>query len=608
MSEEYEKLGFMAGLEIHQQLEGKKLFCSCPTVIREDEPDVVVSRQLRASVGESGEVDVAAAHEQRKQKTFVYQGYHDTTCLVELDEEPVSAPNPLAVETAVMVSEMLSMKRFSPVHVMRKVVVDGSNTSGFQRTMAVASDGVLKDVRIDRLCLEEDSCKVISRSQEKDVYNLSRLGIPLLEITTKPDIKNPAHLQEIAAELGMVLRSTSRVKRGLGTIRQDVNISIAEGSRVEIKGVQDLDSMPVLAANEVKRQAGLVQIAKENLDMHLEKPIKHLENGRVVDYDGDVTKHFLPSKISWIQSSLKKGKAIAAKITNADGILKRELFENYRVGTELSGYAKAFGFGGLIHSDEDPVKYGLASWNNIRKELKTQKNDAFIVLVGNPDKAWSALNLILYERVEELNRSVPSCVRKANADASTTYLRPMPGSARMYPETDVHPLDISGVAVEVPELLTNRIANLQNKYSIDEGVAKKLIETNRTELFEEWKDKVGISTTLNILTAKEKEMLTRYDVEVNISQIAPTLFAEITAENISGSSIDDILQEYGRKGSVDWEKYSKLSEDEVRSIVKEVIASDPDAPMGALMGEAMSRLKGKADGKLVNKLLREEVN
>lgn len=594
MSEEYEALGFKAGLEIHQQLDGHKLFCDCPTVIREDEPDFTVTRQLRASVGESGETDVAASHEQAKQKMFVYQGYQDTTCLVELDEEPVSAPNPVAVETAVMVAEMLEMKRFDKVHVMRKVVVDGSNTSGFQRTMSVASDGILKDVRIDRICLEEDSCKVIERGQEQDVYNLSRLGIPLLEITTKPDIKNPTHLQEIAGEIGMILRSTGRVKRGLGTIRQDVNISIADGTRVEIKGVQDLDTMPLLAENEVNRQKGLVDIAQKHDSFTVQTGL-------------DVTQAFSSSSTKWITSTLKKGSAIAGVLSNVTGLLGTELFEEFRVGTEVSGYAKAWGFGGLIHTDEDPKKYGLKSWDEVRSLANASDTDTVFVLLGDKERATYALKHPITERMHALTQGVPSCVRKANADGSTTYLRPMPGAARMYPETDVHSFDITNIAVDTPELLSDLISRISSEYNIDEGVVSQLARHSRIELFEKWATRLSSALVAEVLASKEKELKKRHDAVFDVDGIAEELFSKLEDESISTSAIDDVLVMFAQNQEVDWSKFKTLDDSAIRTVVREVIAADPDAPMGALMGQAMSRLSGKADGKVVSQMLREEL-
>ena len=593
----FEELGFKAGLEIHQQLSGTKLFCACPTVVREDEPDFEVVRELRASAGESGAVDVAAAHEHRKQKRFVYQGYQDSTCLVELDEEPVSAPSSDALEAAVVVAELLSMKRFDAVHVMRKVVVDGSNTSGFQRTMAVASDGVIGGVRVDRLCLEEDSCRVVSRGQERDVYNLSRLGIPLLEITTKPDITSPQHLQEVASELGMVLRSTGRVKRGLGTIRQDVNISIAQGARVEIKGVQDLEGMPLLAENEVLRQEGLIAIKDK---------ITPLDEDTNVTTD--VTACFKTAK-GWVGEAIKKKeKVVGMRVAQAKGLFGTEFFAGYRFGTEVAGYAKANGFGGIIHSDEKPSKYGLDSWDAVNKKLKVNSSDAFILLVSkNTTLMHTTLGIYLTEAINEIARAgVPSCVRKDNGDGTTTYLRPMPGAARMYPETDVRRVDVSSIEVELPELLTDKAARLSKEYSVSEDVAWQVCRQDRAELFEAWASRLPASLVADVLVVKEKELRRRHEVEFDVEGIAQELFKQLDAGVVSKSAVEDALVMYAKKGSVDWASFKTLSEDEVRKVIKEVVAADPEAPFGALMGAAMGRLGGKADGQLVSKLLREE--
>lgn len=263
----YDELGFRCGIEIHQQLEGKKLFCHCPTEIRKDNPDFKIIRRLRASAGEEGKVDQAALHEQKKQKYFVYQGYNDINCEVELDESPPMPVNQQALKAALQVSKMLNCKIVDEIQVMRKTVIDGSNTSGFQRTMLIGMDGFLevnqKKIRIDTLCLEEEACQIIDRSKDYDAYNLSRLGIPLIEIATAPDISSPEEAKDVAAKLGMILRSTGACKRGIGSIRQDINLSIKGGERVEIKGFQDLRSIPKIMDYEISRHLELLKKGKK---------------------------------------------------------------------------------------------------------------------------------------------------------------------------------------------------------------------------------------------------------------------------------------------------------------------------------------------------------
>ena len=283
---DYSKIGLKCGLEIHQQLDTKKLFCNCPSVLRQDEPDFSIKRKLHAVAGESGEVDIAAKYQTSLNKEFVYQGY-DSTCLVETDEEPPHQLNNDALKIALQISEMLNAKIFPITQIMRKTVVDGSNTSGFQRTVLIARDGFVETkygkVGIDSICLEEDSARKVESSfvslnsfgkeensavkpsgkedaeegNKEVVYRLDRLGIPLIEIATSPDIKDPEQAREVALHIGKILRKC-KVKRGIGTIRQDVNVSVKKGARVELKGVQKPELIEKSVEKEAERQLKFV--------------------------------------------------------------------------------------------------------------------------------------------------------------------------------------------------------------------------------------------------------------------------------------------------------------------------------------------------------------
>ncbi|MCX6746999.1 MAG: Glu-tRNA(Gln) amidotransferase subunit GatE [Candidatus Pacearchaeota archaeon] len=261
---DYEKLGFKSGLEIHQQLDTKKLFCNCPSLLRQDAPDFTLKRNLHAVAGEGGEIDIAAKHESEKKKDFVYEGY-DTTCLVELDESPPYEINIDALKIALEISIFLNAKIFPISQIMRKTVIDGSNTSGFQRTVLLAQGGwiITKNgrVEIDSICLEEDAARIIERKDDRTIYRLDRLGIPLIEIATAPDMRNAEQVREVALYIGKVLRSC-RVKRGIGTIRQDLNLSVKGGNRVEIKGFQDPSMMVQTINKEINRQLALLNEKK----------------------------------------------------------------------------------------------------------------------------------------------------------------------------------------------------------------------------------------------------------------------------------------------------------------------------------------------------------
>jgi Glu-tRNA(Gln) amidotransferase subunit E-like FAD-binding protein len=275
---DYKKLGFKAGLEIHQQLDTHKLFCSCPSVLRNDSPSFKVNRKFHKISGESGEVDVAAKYQHSLNKDFFYEGY-DTTCLVELDEEPPHEINKEALKIALEISCLLNCEIVPLSQVMRKTVINGSNTSGFQRSVMVARGGYIETsegkVGIDSVYLEEDSARPVHAPQgvppssrvggKKDsvTYRLDRLGIPLVEISTMPDLKNAKHVKEAALKIGEILRSC-KVRRGIGTIRQDLNISIKGSNRVEVKGFQDPKIMETCVDLEVLRQKEFLDKKKVN--------------------------------------------------------------------------------------------------------------------------------------------------------------------------------------------------------------------------------------------------------------------------------------------------------------------------------------------------------
>ena len=258
---DYEAIGFKLGLEIHQQLDTHKLFCGCQSVITEDD-DYSFERFLRPTQSELGDVDEAALAEAKKKLCFRYIASNSSTCLVEADEEPPHSVNQEAIDICLTAAALLDAKPVDEIHFMRKIVIDGSNTGGFQRTALVATGGKLGDVGIQTISLEEDAARKLEEKEGVVIYGLDRLGIPLVEIATEPDIKSPEQAREVAERIGQILHVTGMVKRGLGAIRQDVNISVSKGARVEIKGVQSLSSISRVAENEAKRQLRLIGLKK----------------------------------------------------------------------------------------------------------------------------------------------------------------------------------------------------------------------------------------------------------------------------------------------------------------------------------------------------------
>ena len=265
---DYKKIGFKCGIEIHNRLNTKtKLFCNCKPRFSNEKPMLLIKRKLRAVAGELGQVDVAAMYEYLRDRSFFYQCYPEETCLICIDEEPPQSINQEALEIVLQVAKLLKADIPDEIHVMRKTVIDGSNTCAFQRTAIVGLNGILKtsqgNVGITNISLEEESAGIVNQEGKEITYRLDRMGIPLIEIGTAPDIKSPEHAREVAEKLGMMIRSTGKSQRGIGVTRQDVNVSIKGGARVEIKGVQELDMIPQLINNEIKRQQDMIKKGKK---------------------------------------------------------------------------------------------------------------------------------------------------------------------------------------------------------------------------------------------------------------------------------------------------------------------------------------------------------
>ena len=602
----YQEVGLKCGLEIHQQLEGKKLFCACPTLLREDQPDFSIERRVRASAGEGGLIDLAAQQEQNKQKIFVYQGYYDSTCLVEADCEPPHEVNPEALYASLQLSKLVNADIFSIIQVMRKTIVDGSNTSGFQRTALIARGGAVETssgkVNITNISLEEDSCKNISEKDFQKVYSLDRLGIPLIEIGTAPDITSPQQCQETAKKIGMLLRSLPAVKRGLGSIRQDVNVSIKGGARTEIKGAQDLRQLPLLVELEVQRQQNLLKI-KDQLHKVKLSPFNLV----------DLTSFFVSSTSTVIQNTLKKkGKVLSIKLDSFAGYPGREVQPGRRLGTEFSDRAKVkAAVGGIFHSDELP-NYGITEREVliIKEKLKCKPEDAFIVVADQEEKAKRALEAV-YQRAQEVLQGIPEEVRKANADGTTTYLRPIPGSARMYPETDLSLLKPDLRKIELPELLEQKIVRYQRDFGLSQDLAEFVAKSEKLELFEELVDgypsikpafiaEVLISLPLDIKRQfhHDPEKLT----EENFRDFCKYLAEGKIHKDIAIEVLIDMVT-----GKFDLKRYSTLGTEQIHQELDKIVRENQGAPFSALMGLAMKRLAGKASGQFISEQLQRMI-
>ncbi|MCY4731947.1 Glu-tRNA(Gln) amidotransferase subunit GatE [Natronomonas gomsonensis] len=613
MSYDYEELGLVAGLEIHQQLDTEtKLFCNCPTERREPEESVrSFTRYLHPTKSELGELDEAALEESRVDREFEYLAF-DTTCLVEEDDEPPHRLDGEALDTAMEIASLLDCEVVDQAHVMRKIVVDGSNTSGFQRSSLVATDGEITtsegSVGIADMLLEEESAARIEEREGGVTYGLDRLGIPLVEIGTKPDIRSPEQALEAAERIGMLLRSTGKVKRGLGTIRQDVNVSIAEGARVEMKGVQSLDDIDDLVEGEVGRQVALLDIAKELQARDASVAEPQDVSGVFEDTDSGV---------------IAGAEAVyAVRLEGFDGLVGREIQPDRRLGTEFSDHAKRHGTGGIFHTDELPA-YGVtdAEVEALREAVDAEADDAVALVAADAEVAEGAIDAVA-DRAEVAIHEVPEETRGANEDGTSRYLRPLPGAARMYPETDVPPVEPDPSTVETPELLTEKVERYQSELGLGEGLADQVAYGRHMSTFEEAVDRgIDPTTAAGTLESTLTE-LRRDDVPVgNLTAEQLLSVLELVEDGeLANEGIGPVLSELAADGSLSAEEaieeagLSGVDREEVREVVEEVVGRNADQVeaegMGAfsgLMGECMGALRGKADGEVVSELLREEI-
>ncbi len=619
MSEErdYDALGLVAGLEIHQQLNtATKLFCACPTVRREpEESNHTFFRYLHPVESELGEIDLAALEESQIDRRFRYLAY-DSTCLVEEDEEPPARLDQEALEVAVQIAELLDMNVVDQAHIMRKIVVDGSNTTGFQRSALVAIDGEIATsggpVGIADLLLEEESAQRIKEDEDSVTFGLDRLGIPLVEIGTEPDIRTPIQAKEAAQRIGMLLRSTGHVKRGLGTIRQDVNVSIAEGARVELKGVQQLDTIDDLVASEVDRQLELIDIAE-----------RLRQRDAAVAEPQVVTDLFAETDSGVLRGVIDDGGVVqAVRLAGFDGFVGREIQPDRRLGSELADHARRHGAGGIFHTDELPA-YGITApeVDTLRAHLDATEHDAVAIVAAEPDTAELAIDAVA-ERAKAALEGVPEETRAAMEDQTSRYLRPLPGAARMYPETDVPPVEPDPTAVPLPELLTEKVDRYREEFGFSADFAEQVAYSAHMPRFEDAVD-AGVDPMLaaNVLESTLTE-LRRDDVPVD--QLTDTHFAavfELLAEDaIAKEGIDALLTELAIHPDQDAQSAAEKAgldsagADEVRTVVQEVVERNQDqvrdegmAAFSALMGECMGALRGKADGEVVSEVLRDEI-
>lgn len=586
------------GLEIHQQLDTEKLFCDCPSILVDDISKApVIRRTLRAVASELGTVDVAALHEQERGMTYNYKAPKQASCLVELDEEPPHTPNQKALEISFQIVSLLNAKLVDELHFMRKIVIDGSNTTGFQRTALIATDGFVKTkksrIGIQTICLEEDAARIISRDNNSVTYCLDRLGIPLVEIATKPEITNGEQLKEVAEHIGLILRSC-KVKRGLGTIRQDLNINIEGFPRIEIKGAQDLRMLPKIFKLEVERQENL-----KKLSSIIKNALKNFEFNRFNTVD--VSNVFKNTKCRFISKALATQSVVKAlKIPLLKSIIGKELCNGKRLGTELADFVKAkTGVSGLLHSDELP-NYGITNEevNKVKTLLEINNKDAFVIIVGVESLVDKALKAVI-ERLKEFAGNFKPEVRRVLANGITEFLRPLPGSARMYPETDVQPIITKEITYEKPVTILEYAEKLES-LSIPKDIALVAAKNHIPvlEYCQRFK-KIKPSLIAEIMVVMPKEVKTKTGKSIDILLYANRIFDMLSEGLLTRRGVLKLLEKTAKDNTFSPDEFKILDERELERLAKTVGGTSKKQVF-----ETVMRLYGR-EGRIEPKTLKD---
>jgi glutamyl-tRNA(Gln) amidotransferase subunit E len=641
-------LNLKVGLEIHQQLATKsKLFCNC-SCEESKEYDRSFLRKLRPTQSELGAYDPAAMFEFSKMHTVEYQAALGSSCLVEADEEPPHDVSKEALETALIFSLGLHSKVMDEIHVMRKIVIDGSNTTGFQRTMLIASGGYLdiagKRVGVQSICLEEDAAKLIEDDKGVRKFGLDRLGVPLVEIALEPVTGRPSEIMQVALTLGRFLRASKRVARGLGSIRQDINISVQNGAVVEVKGVQQLDQLVKVIEYEIRRQHGLIVIAQKLKERNVD--IKKV--GDKIEDVSDVLGNAASSRI--VKKILEGGGVIIAiKAPGFAGMIGFEPYKDVRLGRELGKLVKFYDIDGIFHSDELP-NYGITEEEvaAVKERLQMNDSDAFVILGGPNDKVRFASDAII-QRLKASVDGVPAETRAATPEGNTVFLRPRPGVARMYPETDILAIAITdSTLVSLADKPTRQwdeiVDSLAEKYNLNRKLASEIFDSEYLDVFEEIASVTKVQPTF--IASKLTEDLTRLqrqglDASVLTDQVIKEVFTRLDRGSITKESVVLIFEKLMKNEPnivklVNKQINVNVGEDMEAKIVNAAIEavgaisiSDEELSKGldriirnnmamikekganalsTLMGRAMAEYRGKANGQKVNAMLKDKMS
>ena len=534
--EDYKLFGFKSGLEIHQQLlTEKKLFCRCPAGKYNHKFDAEILRHMRPTLSELGEYDGTALMEFKTKKDIIYHINRETVCTYEMDDTPPFEINEQALDIALEIALLYKSATTDEIHIARKQYLDGSIPTGFQRTAIISIGGSIpyknRKINIIQLSIEEDSCREVSDHGHRRVYIADRLGMPLIETVTAPDMKTPVEVAEVGKILSNIVKSTGKVRTGAGAAREDVNVSVTGGTRIEIKGVPSLKRIPLLTYNEAMRQWNLLRLREELKNRNISPETFSSRHDHI-------TRILRKTKYLPISNALNEELIIGSVIlrgfkgllnwqTQTETYFSKEISDRVRVVACLTTLPN------IIHSDSTSETISIAEWQKVKKAIGAVENDTVVIVWGSEMDVDTAMKEITI-RAKEATIGIPSETRQALKDGTTGFERILPGPERMYPDTDLPPKRIKSdrikkIQSQVPGFYCDRV-KWYKKLRVPEDLIEPLAISKLANLFEEvvtkWKLDPKLAAVVLIQYPKRlKKMGLKF-------------------ENVDANLINDILKAY----------------------------------------------------------------
>lgn len=607
---DYATVGFKSGLEIHQQLlTSKKLFCRCPAGRYSEHYDAEILRHMRPTLSELGEYDGTALMEFKTKKNIIYRIQRDTVCTYEMDDTPPFQINEEALDIALGIGMMFGCNLVDEIHIARKQYLDGSIPTGFQRTSIYCLDGIIpfrgREVRVVQMSIEEDSCREVSDIGHQRTYLTDRLGMPLIETVTGPDMKTPHEVAEVAELCRRMARSTGRVRTGIGAARQDVNVSVTGGTRVEIKGVPRIPRIPVLTYNEAMRQWNLLRLREE---LH-RRGIKQETFSSTTE---NVTKLLRKTRYLPIQNALQAGMSVNCVVLNGfRGLLRWQTQTDTYFSKEISDRVRVIAclttLPNLIHSDSPSEAVSTAEWQSIRKAVGATDADTLVIVWGSlQDIETGAKEIVI--RAKEATIGIPSETRQALRDGTNGFERILPGADRMYPDTDLPPKRIMDERRErIRATLPLDFWTRESRYhtlGVPDDVVQPLSVSLYAPLFDMVVKEWGMDPVLaSVALIQFPKRLKRE--KLNIKLLTPDLMKDILSAykkgKITKDAIYQTMREALKRGGFSEEQLpDACSKEEFAAIVHASVVllsgvkvNHPEKKGEIIMGIVMEKLRGR---------------